>query len=73
MTHKKTIYFSVFTNKIWSYLLWPPVIVCYTRRTDILPEDQTDQIDDIQLPLSDLVKGLHINSTDPTQGMLCHR
>ena len=24
-THKKTIYLAIFTNKIWSYLLWSPV------------------------------------------------
>ena len=25
--HTKTIYFAIFTNNIWFYLLWPPVIV----------------------------------------------
>ena len=25
-THEQTICFAIFTNNIWSYLLWPPVI-----------------------------------------------
>ena len=28
-THKKTICFAIFTNNIWSYLLWSPVIVVF--------------------------------------------
>ena len=25
-THEKTVYFAIFTNNIWPYLLWPPVV-----------------------------------------------
>ena len=25
-THKKTLYLPIFTNNIWSYLLWSPVV-----------------------------------------------
>ena len=27
--YTKTIYFAIFTNNIWSYLLWSPVILYY--------------------------------------------
>ena len=26
-THKKPKYFAIFTNNIWSYLLWTPVVL----------------------------------------------
>ena len=32
-TYKKTIYLHIFTDNIWSYLLWSPVIVIVGRES----------------------------------------
>ena len=35
---QKPIYFIIFTNNVWSYLPWSPVIVCPPNETAVCPE-----------------------------------
>ena len=47
---QKPIYFPIFTHKIWSYLLWPPVLlgiwlVCTQNGTAVLKESSGDNND----------------------------
>ena len=37
--HKQTIYLRIFTNNIWSYLLWPPVIMVQNSLCSTIDKD----------------------------------